>query len=722
MKRFAVRRMVFVLCCLIFVQSCIYNGLVYAADYDTSSNVLCNAKEIIISKDSNATNPDQLEEVKKALVDGIRESASGSGTTKWFIQYPGNYDYVQFELPKEEAVYQLNIYSKVGVADTVSPISDFILQKSSDGATWENVITVTDNKDILCSVQFDVVVAKYFRIVENSKNQFRITEIELTRAYNRVGFEKEFDGNDIYFSQKLQNVFYEDSHSDLDSYLIYKVNGIVYEAEKMSNDTWRLQQDVEQRKDGYFIEVSLLSRKYDIVIYTFSKKLNVYLYEEFLRNINNLCSYEDFYRTFVDNEAIFFDKFGYDINILLGDSIAAKTEIYTVILSEAPYELNEHSIGTIVQLIHEKMPLISMNSANTYTEMEYSFQHYAQYFGIDVSIMEGLGPFGKSVFFDSIIFYRDHHGDFTGSEDINDAVLYALAYSSYKRANALTLLKVFQEFSDVYPIDVSFIEPKYLHETLFQLKRMDVNSYEDIPNKLNIAYEKAKDYVNNLEKDSASKGNQEPKVTYRYSINDLSNKEVTVKYDVFSDLGEYTWAKDAIEGLYALGIISGTGDGRFEPKRNVTREEFVKMLVEAFEISDSSSETVNFEDVTENAWYAPYVSAAYHAGIIKGYENGNFGVGDSITREDMIVMLYKAATISGIVFQDHYTDTAPGEFDDSSLISEYAVKAVEMMKNNNILWEMENNLFLPAEPANRALAAYVIYNVLERRGGNGAEK
>ena len=42
-------------------------------------------------------------------------------------------------------------------------------------------------------------------------------------------------------------------------------------------------------------------------------------------------------------------------------------------------------------------------------------------------------------------------------------------------------------------------------------------------------------------------------------------------------------------------------------------------------------------------WYYGYVSGAYAAaGIIKGFDDGTFGVGLNITRQDMSVMIYNA--------------------------------------------------------------------------------
>ena len=68
--------------------------------------------------------------------------------------------------------------------------------------------------------------------------------------------------------------------------------------------------------------------------------------------------------------------------------------------------------------------------------------------------------------------------------------------------------------------------------------------------------------------------------------------------DVFGDLDGYEWAKKDIENLYQKDIVSGTGDGNFEPSREVKREEFVKMLVSALDLTLSND--LEFTDVNKD--------------------------------------------------------------------------------------------------------------------------
>jgi hypothetical protein len=64
----------------------------------------------------------------------------------------------------------------------------------------------------------------------------------------------------------------------------------------------------------------------------------------------------------------------------------------------------------------------------------------------------------------------------------------------------------------------------------------------------------------------------------------------------------------------------------FAPYDNVTREEFVKLIIELTGIK-SDGTNVEFSDVSKDSWYASYVDAAVSGGVVKGIGNGRFGVG-----------------------------------------------------------------------------------------------
>jgi len=179
----------------------------------------------------------------------------------------------------------------------------------------------------------------------------------------------------------------------------------------------------------------------------------------------------------------------------------------------------------------------------------------------------------------------------------------------------------------------------------------------------------------------------------------------------FIDTDSVSWAENAIEYLLAKDIISKPEDKYFRPNDNITREEFVKMIVMALGIYDSSAVS-EFDDVEKNAWYYPYVSSAKKAGIVYGNTENQFGVSKNITREDMAVIIVRALEKTG--FENIL---AEGEvFADDKEISLYAKDAVYFAKQFEIINGVGENMFAPKQSATRAQAAKMIYEMMKAVG------
>ncbi|PKL36782.1 hypothetical protein CVV38_02690 [Candidatus Peregrinibacteria bacterium HGW-Peregrinibacteria-1] len=105
------------------------------------------------------------------------------------------------------------------------------------------------------------------------------------------------------------------------------------------------------------------------------------------------------------------------------------------------------------------------------------------------------------------------------------------------------------------------------------------------------------------------------------------------------------WASDYVDNLYEMEVIEGKMvDGKkvFAPEDSVTRAEFLKMVLLASGATINDSEITPFTDVDAGAWYAPYVKTAKDLGIIEGYENGTFRPNDTINRVEALSMILKA--------------------------------------------------------------------------------
>lgn len=184
----------------------------------------------------------------------------------------------------------------------------------------------------------------------------------------------------------------------------------------------------------------------------------------------------------------------------------------------------------------------------------------------------------------------------------------------------------------------------------------------------------------------------------------VEEPEATVS--AFNDLPATHWAYDNVMKLKELGVIDGVGDNKFNPSGIVTREQFLKMLVEATNTPYGTTQ-LKFADVSADAWYTPYVSAGVDAGLINGITDDTFGIGSEIKRQDMAVMIARILSNKNIVV----TQTSE-VFDDDSNISDYAKNAVYMVRDAGIINGYSNNQFSPATSLTRAEAATVIIKLL----------
>lgn len=173
----------------------------------------------------------------------------------------------------------------------------------------------------------------------------------------------------------------------------------------------------------------------------------------------------------------------------------------------------------------------------------------------------------------------------------------------------------------------------------------------------------------------------------------------------FTDIAGVEWAKDAITALANKGVINGVGDGLFAPNDTVTRAQLCKMAAECFGLEVSGS--CHFIDVSNDAWYAKYVSALSEAEIINGVGDGRFAPDSKITRQDLAVILYRIIQKYGYEMPQ-YTETE--KFADDDKISDYANEAIYKLCGWGLLSGIDGNA-APLDNATRAQVAVLIYRI-----------
>ncbi len=171
--------------------------------------------------------------------------------------------------------------------------------------------------------------------------------------------------------------------------------------------------------------------------------------------------------------------------------------------------------------------------------------------------------------------------------------------------------------------------------------------------------------------------------------------------ELFTDVPASYWASGVIDELSGLGYISGYPDGSFKPGNRISRAEFATVLVKAFQLPAASGQV--FDD-TAGHWSRDYIGAAHAAGIVSGYSESSFGPDDPITREQMAVMIAKAAEI------EDATETIT--FTDSGQVSAWAGGALAAVAQGGIMQGYPDGAFAPLKEATRAEAVTVIAKAL----------
>ena len=182
--------------------------------------------------------------------------------------------------------------------------------------------------------------------------------------------------------------------------------------------------------------------------------------------------------------------------------------------------------------------------------------------------------------------------------------------------------------------------------------------------------------------------------------------------NVFADVNGNAWYAEAVQYVNDNGIMSGTGNNEFSPQENTSRAALAAVLYRA-EGSPAVDVQNEFVDVDSDAWYTDAVSWASTEGIISGYGNGLFGINDPVTREQIAAILWRYAGSPDAVSSENFAD--------ESSISSYAVKAVDWVRNNNIMSGKENNMFDPDGYATRAEIAMVLFHFMTLKEDNAQQ-
>ena len=172
----------------------------------------------------------------------------------------------------------------------------------------------------------------------------------------------------------------------------------------------------------------------------------------------------------------------------------------------------------------------------------------------------------------------------------------------------------------------------------------------------------------------------------------------------FTDVEENVWYHDGIDFMVRNGYMNGVAADTFDVDGSLTRAQLVTILYRIAGEPETSA-AIPFADVADGQWYTKAIVWAAENGIVKGVNETTFAPNDPITREQIAVILYRYA---------HEENTEDGKltsFPDAKDISGYALEAMNWAVARGLINGSDGKL-LPQDTATRAQIAVILARYL----------
>ncbi|WP_193774709.1 polysaccharide lyase family 8 super-sandwich domain-containing protein [Vallitalea guaymasensis] len=237
---------------------------------------------------------------------------------------------------------------------------------------------------------------------------------------------------------------------------------------------------------------------------------------------------------------------------------------------------------------------------------------------------------------------------------------------------------------------------------------------------INLDYEPTKEELNNTENIiiwyidendkitpiSNSRYNEKTgKVTF--TATHFSKYSVAYIKKTFSDINNYQWARKQIETLAARGIVNGTSETTYSPEQNISRADFLTLLVRTLDLKCEFDS--NFNDVDKNAYYYNAIGIAKELGITNGRGNNTFEPNQSITRQDMMILIERSLKIFDKPL-NYNGGKDIKDLKDSCNVSGYALSSVDNMIKSGLIQGTDDMLY-PLKNTTRAETAVIMYKI-----------
>ena len=177
----------------------------------------------------------------------------------------------------------------------------------------------------------------------------------------------------------------------------------------------------------------------------------------------------------------------------------------------------------------------------------------------------------------------------------------------------------------------------------------------------------------------------------------------------FQDVAEGDWFAPYAQFTGARQLFSGTMESTFAPNDAMTRAMVVTVL-HRLESQPQASAGLPFGDVPQGAWYEQAAQWAAENGIIQGVGGNQLAPQDTVTRQQLAVMLYRAAGSPEVTGNAQALE----QFSDGSTVASWAQDAMIWCAEQGILQGDEQGKLNPSGESTRAQVAAMLTRFVEK--------
>ena len=178
----------------------------------------------------------------------------------------------------------------------------------------------------------------------------------------------------------------------------------------------------------------------------------------------------------------------------------------------------------------------------------------------------------------------------------------------------------------------------------------------------------------------------------------------------FTDVPPDAWYIDGVRYVYTHHIMSGTSPTTFSPSTPVSRGMIVQILYNLAGQPEVEGGH-DFSDVPAGYWSEEAIIWAVQNGVVGGYGDGTFGPDDTLTREQLAVVLFNYANAMG------YDTTARRDlsgFDDVTQAQSWSRTALEWAYAEHLITGTGSTTMSPTGQSSRAQIAVIMMRFCER--------